>query len=327
MSNVDDNIWEDLTGFVSETFQHRIHEVGELAHYTNFAALKNILETEEMWFSSVTQMNDYDEIVRGKELLIELSAEGSALHEVVMRIQALNEPLWRRANQAFVSNQFADLFNTYISCWSACHPADRTHDNLTMWRGYAANGNGVAMVVSPLALGMLPGVLSEIIACPVFYETESEFAGRAVRAFERYLEGLARWNSVADSHHELVADAFAELCFYLAVTHKHPGFSAEREWRFVWRKERHSQSALNSYLRPCLIAGDLVERFCFPIRPNQGVSPAELDIRRVISSIMIGPCEDQYLKRLAVVNLMASRGFDNAANKVVVSTIPFRHVR
>ncbi len=174
---------------------------------------------------------------------------------------------------------------------------------------------------------MLPGVLSEIIACPVFHETEEAFAARAAQAFESYFLALARWGAQANDHHDLAADAFAELCFYLAVTHKHPGFFAEREWRFAWRKTRHVQSSLQSHLRPCLISGSLVERFCFPIRPHADVSPAELDIRRVISSIMIGPCDDQYLKRLAVMNLMTSRGFSEVAEKVTGSTIPFRAVR
>lgn len=327
MSDIEDEIWEELTGFITETFIARIAEVQQLAHYTNFAALKNILETEEMWFSSVTQMNDYDEIVRGKELLMHLSAEGRALHDVVKRIQAENGSLWQKANQAFVANQFDDLYSTYISCWSACDVATQTHDNLTMWRGYAANGNGVAIVVDPIALGMLPGILSEIIACPIFYETEEQFAARAVCAFERYLEALVRLKAQVDDHHGLAANAFAELCFYLAVTHKHPGFVAEREWRFVWRRAREPLSALNNYMRPCLIAGGLVERFCFPIRPHANVSPAELDIRRIITSVMIGPCDDQYLKQLAVRSLMTMRGFTDVDGRIATSTIPFREVR
>lgn len=146
-----------------------------------------------------------------------------------------------------------------------------------MWRGYASDGNGVAIVISALSLGLSDAFRSEIVACPVFYETPVEFSQRAFRAFELFDQALTRYASEASLYPDLVVNAFVDLCFYLAVTHKHPGFASEREWRFAWRRHLADPAdGFHAYLKPTLSDGDLIERFCFPIRPDTRVSPAAL---------------------------------------------------
>jgi len=194
-----------------------------------------------------------------------------------------------------------------------------------MWRGYAGNGNGVAIVVDALALGLNSAFQSDIIACPVFYETRAEFAARAARYLSSFRGALSELEGVANDYAYLVADAFGELCFYLAVTHKHPGFHAEMEWRFAWRK--HRDSGLSKYLRPIITNQSLIERFCFPIKTDSLVSPHDLDIKRLISSVMVGPCDDSYLKTEAIAALLRAKGFPEPERMVHASPIPFRPAR
>jgi hypothetical protein len=324
-SELSDVLWERLTAFQTEAFLSRVGGLRHLVHYTNFATLKGIIENEEIWFSSASMMNDLDEIARGKELIQELSAEGQPLHSVVCQIRDHNGDLWQGANKAFVDHLLPDFFHTYLSCWSECDLEAKSHDDLTMWRGYAGNGNGVAIVVDALALGLNDAFRSEIIACPVFYETRAEFAARAETYLNSFRDALLEHEGKTAGHEYLVADAFGELCFYLAVTHKHPGFRAEKEWRFAWRK--HRDNGLGKYLRPVVIDQNLIERFCFPIRTDPLVSPHNLDVQTLIASIMVGPCDDAYLKSGATTALLRAKGFPRANTLVEVSTIPFRAPR
>lgn len=324
-NDLSDQLWARLIAFQTETFQRRASGLRYLAHYTDFAALKAIVETEEVWFSSASTMNDLDEIVRGKELLQELSSEGQPLNGLVGQIRDLNSSIWEDANKAFSAHLSLDLFHTYLSCWSECDLTGKSHDDLTMWRGYARNGDGVSIVVDALKLGLNETFQSNIVVCPIFYETREEFAKRAATYLGSFRAGLVEFQDLAEQYADLIVDAFGELCFYLAVTHKHPGFRAEKEWRFAWRK--HRDGGLAKHLRPVMANGSLVEKFCFPIRTDSLVSPHELDVRGLISSIMIGPCDHGYLKAEAAISLLRSKGFSNAEKLVNISSIPFRSTR
>lgn len=329
MSDESDAIWNALIAYEEQTFRARASGISSLVHYTSFAGLKGILDTEELWFSSASTTNDFQEISRGKSMLERMSAaEGQPLFDIIKSIRDLNPDVWDALNDNYKCRHFGDLFHTYISCWSECDFAKWTHDNLTMWRGYAADGNGVAIVIDALKLVSGATMPSEVVMCPVFYESEVEFALRAQAAFKLFREGMLTHRDQIPNNIALTANAFGEICFYLAVTHKHWGFAPEREWRFAWSKHRDpSDEGLRRHLRPALANGDLVEKFCLPIRSDPAISQAEISIRDLLQSVMVGPCPDIVLKRDAVVSLLKSKGLLNAEQLVAFTEIPYRSVR
>ncbi len=323
-----DVVWSRLTRTEMACFVSRAPGARNLVHYTNFGALRGILENEEFWFSSASTMNDFDEIIAGKDLLELFSSQGGALHGLMQAIAKRDQKLWSLSNDLYRQRRLSDFFHTYLTCWSECDFEAGTHDNLTMWRGYAGDGNGVGIVIDGAALGLDQAFQSEIVACPVFYETSEQFALRAEEAFTDFLSGLEELGDLVHRCSDHVVEAFAELCFYLAVTHKHPGFSAEKEWRFAWRKHRADvESGLSQCLRPVFVNGDVIEKFCFPIKANAHVSPSQLDIRSIIRAIMIGPCDNAFLKSNAVVSMLAAKGFQNPDSMVSISPIPYRSPR
>jgi hypothetical protein len=328
MSDEADALWDELIDHEFQTFVGRATGVSELVHYTSFVGLKGIVETEELWFSSASTTNDIEEISRGKAILERNTAPGGPLHGVLDSIRQLAPAFWNSLSQSYRNRQFGDFFHTYISCWSECELSNRSHDNLTMWRGYAADGNGVAIVVDATKLAAQGSVPSEIVMCPVFYEGEANFIVRAEAALNSYRVAMAKNLNALSRHTDLFANAFSELCFYLALTHKHPGFASEREWRFTWSKHRNpTATGLSRYLRPVLLGDNLIEKFCFPIKSDKDVTLVELDIRDLVKSVMIGPCKDIVLKRDAVVNLLASKGFQNPGALVTYTEIPYRSLR
>jgi hypothetical protein len=321
-------VWDQLTDPSQSAFADRMHELTGLVHYTNFGALEGIVRNREVWFNSVMSMNDYDEVVKGKQLLEEMAKADGPLHEVIKSILHHDEELGKLFDESYRDHHESDLFDTFVSCWSTCDPGVSDHDNLTMWRGYASEGNGVAIVINPLALGLDRLFQSHIIICPVYYETEAEFAARANRALTFFHAKLHEVGSdLLKKHSGFAASAFAEVCFHLAVTHKHPQFAPEKEWRFVWRKHKEPNEHRIRYLQSKLTARGLYEFFCFPIETDPEIAPTELNIHKLIAEVMVGPTDDAYLKYRAVRTLLLQHGFDLEQTKITTSKIPFRTKR
>lgn len=323
-----DAIWYSLTAPAHLAFVERMHELKGLVHYTDFGALDGIIRNEEIWFSPVMTMNDFDEILKGKRLLERLSSEGEPLHELISSIFNVDPELGDAFKEAYKANFEGDLFDTFVSCWSTCEIGGSQHDNLAMWRGYASEGNGAAIVIDPIALGLDKLYSSHIVACPVFYETEEEFNDRAFRILSVFLQNLVDGDIAAMKKHiQISANAFAEVCFHLAITHKHPGFSPEREWRFVWRRHMDANPTRLQYVKSKAGRRGLYEYFCFPIKPDEEILPTELRIQNVIREVMVGPTEDAYLKKCAVQTLLSHCHFDLEKTSITISDIPYRSVR
>lgn len=321
-------VWDALTQPAQLTFLERMHELTGLVHYTDFSALEGIVRNREVWFSSVMAMNDFDEVVRGKQLLEEMSLEGGPLHDIIKTIFNYDEEIGRLFNSSYRDHIEGDLFETFVSCWSTCDPKQREHDNLTMWRGYASEGNGVAIVIDPLALGLDKLFDSHIIICPVFYETVEEFADRAKRLLTLFHDKVLEVGvDLIRKHSGFAAGAFAEVCFYLAITHKHPQFRQEKEWRFVWRNHKEPNERRKNFLQSKIVRRGLYEFFCFPIETDLELAPVEMSIHSLIQEVMVGPTDDSYLKSRAVRTLLSKHGFDVTRTHTTISEIPFRSTR
>ena len=115
--------------------------------------LEKILTSNEVWFSNPLFMNDMDELRFGIN-------QGNTL---VMSSEKIAKACLTPQRAQIFKQSFAnyyDLFanqhvlNTYVFCMSM-HDKDDNDGMLSMWRGYGANGNGVAIVIDTAQLGMI----------------------------------------------------------------------------------------------------------------------------------------------------------------------------
>lgn len=109
----------------------------EIMHYTSTKGLEGILGSGELWLVNLKEMNDTSEVSHFIESICSEWPDnlfGANRSEVVGIIRAL-APIYRN--------------KTYISSWCAFQDSD---GRINMWREYADNGAGVAIVVdySPL---------------------------------------------------------------------------------------------------------------------------------------------------------------------------------
>ncbi|MGE6698513.1 DUF2971 domain-containing protein [Hyphomonas sp. NPDC076900] len=318
-------LWYKLVDSLNDQVYSNTDELKCLVHYTNFASFKSIVENNELWFSSIDRMNDYNEVRHGKRLVQELVRDDSSEVSTIVRDLMHSYPnQLAEVDKVFIENSLSDPYDTFISCWSNCDLVAFQHDNLAMWRSYAADGNGVAIAIDPKVIQLGTLRYSEITFWPVRYETEHEFAHRCAALLRIFRDALV---SLSDEERNLPASIFAsafnELLFFLAVTHKHPGFGIEREWRFVWRRS-HSSNKYLEYLKPQISARGLFEFFCLPLKDDPELANGPITLDKILTEVMIGPTSDLPHKHSATLNMLRRAGIDLSRVKVTASSIPYR---
>ena len=144
-----------------------------LAHYTTIQVLEKILMTNEIWFSNPLFMNDLEEVRFG---ILEGSKVAMESEEIAKACKTAERARHFRHWFGHYFGEFdtRHLVNTYVFCMSQ-HGNDDNDGLLSMWRGYGANGNGVAIVIDTAQLDLIDK--SPLIVGSVSYGTR-RFDGR-----------------------------------------------------------------------------------------------------------------------------------------------------
>lgn len=302
-----------------------LNEALRLVHYTSFEALEKILRNKTLRFSPLARLNDKNELREGKRLLRDYLLDSqSRIRKAILSLRSVDDSLCDEIWMSFEDSIPYEHHYSFISCWSMCTTAKETYDNLAMWRGYASDGNGVAITLDPLEFGF-PLERSEIAFWPVQYEQPNEFEQRVFESISSFVAVIHQQSElVSTNSHWIICRLFSDLCFYLAMTHKHPGFKAERECRLVWKRDPVPQSELWRNMKPVAVAGSYLNYFDLPIKENPALSPKPLSIQSLIKAIMIGPCENQPFAKLAIEELL--RDVDHQQVLLQTSPTPYRSV-
>lgn len=282
----------------------------------------------ELWFSPVGLMNDFGEVARGKDIIWMEADQGSG------RLWSVFEPIWKADPHLWdsISSEFShrviyDREETFISCWSkfdsgSLEDGRELYDDLSMWRSYGANGNGVALVFDPKVLFSHSFQRNGVTSTRVHYQSENEFVERCSRAFSNFtLAVLALSSEERELYQDTIVGCFAELCFFLSATHKHTGFQFENEWRFVWNRKPWSPESMTTQLRATISSNGLFQRLVMPFGMPER-NDAEPFLEDALLEVMVGPCERSELKARGVLQLLSDHGFHNT--HVSNSPIPFR---
>jgi len=119
-----------------------------LAHYTSIGALEKIVSSNELWFSNPLFMNDHEEMLfgirEGMRILQEASA-GSPFADLAGGVDNFDKIRQQYNALVGVFDQRVS-FDIYVFCLSEYDIKNEPDGRLSMWRGYGANGNGVALV-------------------------------------------------------------------------------------------------------------------------------------------------------------------------------------
>lgn len=290
-----------------------------LAHYTTVQTLEKILSSNEVWLSNPLFMNDIEEVrfgvIQGNEMVL-------ARQELV---DACKTP--ERAQQfknafAHFFNQFANehILDTYVFCLSN-HDRDDNDGRLSMWRGYGANGNGVAIVFDTAQLTSLDS--SPLIIAKVSYETnEARLAW--LQSTMASFEALLASANIPDEKLYVAAHALFERIKIFALFSKHRGFIEEQEWRVVYLPDRDREKKLHSMFHYWIGPRGVEPKLRFKVQPIAGFTADDLSLHKITDRIILGPSISSPLARASMHRMLDILNQPELKSKLRVSTIPFR---
>jgi Protein of unknown function (DUF2971) len=289
-----------------------------LAHYTSINTLEAILKNREFWFSNPLYMNDLEEVRFGISVGLTAFMASPAL---VAACQTEQRAALLRQHFDFYFRNFdrEHVLDTYVFCLSE-HEREDDDGLLSMWRGYAANGNGAAIVFDTAQLNNRENT-PLIIARVVYASTEDRRKWIADKI--ELLANLIREHAIPDDKLHVPVFAFFERLKMFALFTKHPGFSEEREWRAVYLPERDVTKAFAHLIDYAIGPRGIEGKLKLKIAPLAGFIEDDFSLDQIVHRIILGPTISSPLARGAVMKML-DRHAPELKDRVVASSIPFR---
>lgn len=265
-------------------------------HYTTAAALKGMLETGRLWATDYRFLNDSTELQYG----LDLGAAFVSKHKKDAKRRAL--VAWIDLYRSIPTD--ADYFLFSLS---------ENRDDLSQWRGYAADGAGFTIGFSGQDLRTRSaGEDAEFAFAKVCYDSETH-----LRILDECFEEIFALFEAAISKGvdqkdalEFTAVQFDLLSEVLAVYSKHKSFRSENEWRMCSQggegadvKVRPRGTQLVPYIELC--------------------TQVETASKLPVVSIGIGPGHAQGNVRKAVEALCHQHGYEP---EIYTADTPYRRL-
>lgn len=289
------------------------------AHYTSVTTLEKMLLADELWLSNPLYMNDWEELRYGMNTGAEEFRTHSALVEACGTKETHNK-LMRSFDQLFHAFDSEHAMDTYVLCLAEHRPADND-GVLSMWRGYGANGGGVAIVFDAAKLNAVEK--SPFIVSKVEYASHAqrlEWIDGKVLALAQVLSSTER----SDENLHYAAHVFLERLKLFALFTKHDGFSEENEWRIVYFSDKDQERQLSSMLGYTITNKGVEPKLKVRINELPGALTGTLSLNNLIERIILGPSISTILAANSVKRMLELNGRSELALRVVASSIPFR---
>jgi hypothetical protein len=190
-----------------------------------------------------------------------------------------------------------------------------------MWRGYGANGNGVAIVFDTAQLNVIDG--SPLIISKVSYDAtdaRKEWLKNLLVKFEKILSN----SIIPDDKIYLAAYCLFERIKLFALFTKHRGFKEEDEWRIVYIPERDTEEQLKPMFQYFIGPRGIEPKLKFKVLPVKGLTTDDLSLTKIIERIIIGPSISSPMTRATIERMLDILKHPALKSKLQGSTIPFR---
>lgn len=316
-----DPLWLLLNGQADKNMVRIEKNKIKFAHYTSADVALQIIKHRTIWLRNATAMNDYTEVDHGIRLLQQaLHVADGCLSESWGRIDKVASGLSDAIIKTLDSFEEAIRYHTYVFCLSEHQNSEDSIGRLSMWRAYARNPVGVAIVMNSQPF------ISEITSDGFgLFSTKIEYASDA--NFNAEIKGLVEDIELGAGLIKEVSldEAARQIAFALclrALSAKHPGFHEEQEWRIILNDGLFSKHVCHRCVES--INGIPQVIYKLPIKDYGDFGVFGADPKSLIDRIIIGPSEQGYLIKEAFVDELQSLGFADAADRIIVSNIPLR---
>ncbi len=290
----------------------------KLAHYTSASVALEIIKNKEIWLNNVGNMNDYQEVITGKNLLAETfnkTNEGNRLKTILNKISdKLSEELIVRYNSIFNA-----LDKTYAFCLTEHKKAYDKYGRLSMWRAYAPK-NGVALVLN-IEPFIEDSNKTKARTLPMFYYDYEEFQNK----FKIFVDEVENnFEIFKKNTKEEVLDFFYRKFLISVLSLKHKGFEEEKEWRILCNDIIYiKDNVIKEDIKDVRGVPRIIKILNFDSLNDEN-SGYSTKLNDILYKIIIGPSDNpEQLRDIFIKKLDENDVFD-AEKKVVISEIPVR---
>lgn len=292
-----------------------------LAHYTSIRSLKSIVETNEIWFSNPLFMNDFEEIRYGLREGRRFFWDNDDIRDACgcdERVDLLEDYF----DHYFKHFEDEVAFDIYAFCLSR-HDKSDNDGLLSMWRGYGAQGNGVAIILDSSMLKEQKE--TPLIISKVDYASTPE-REKWIKSKLKEFAKVLRCANLHNNELRLAAYALFERLKLFALTTKHRGFAEEQEWRVIYLPDRDVKKVIKPMLDYALNDKGVEPKLKLKLEPVEGIMPDGVRLDTLVNKIILGPAISGDLAQKSVIRMLEKQGKKNLAEKVKPSTIPFRPI-
>jgi Protein of unknown function (DUF2971) len=277
-----------------------------LWHYTTGSALLGILQTNTLYSTQVSCLNDSTEVRYASKLF-----RDSLSHQQTKYLQDNPEKLFiDQALSFFEEDSEAPnhVQQPYVvTCFSA------SKDDLSQWRAYGGGENGYAIGFKAKDLRGIPnGILARVIYYDIgLHSRLAEAVAAKTVAF--FIQGLKKYGdeNITNWTANFLA-TWDRVITQIAPMIKDPGFDSEREYRLIKNYQLDDLEHIRFIQKSAMLSRHL------PLRP----APTANDPYKLpISEIIVGPCRYPHVSRASVETLLRQCGY---MFPVTLSRSPFQ---
>ena len=266
-------------------------------HYTSLDGLVGIVESQSLWLSDYSYLNDTRELTHGLDIVrgvIDDIAKNESNDNVLNLLQSWLQGIEKSENRVCVASLSAD------------------GDSLSQWRAYGRIAIGFG--VYGLAQRSYPSILR-----PVEYDSATQ--RRLVAVFLKHL-CQAYAVDIRDNRLERIPHVYHDMekILELAVFFKDSAFRTESEYRLAYIESPDTLTALGHSLPPKHFR--IARSRLMPYVSSRELPYSSRDSKPIaISSIVLGPENDALLER-GVREFLRSRDLEGVT--ILRSAVPFR---
>lgn len=258
-----------------------------LYYYCSLETFFNIINKRSIWLTEIGKSNDsMEQKYLASEIIYNL--------ETYLKYRCIDTIDQARITN--IQNEFYKKLSTHpsVPVWGIC--LSEKQDDLSQWRGYADDANGMCIGFSTRYLNTI-NELSKLQESPVLNDClrfrKVEYGKEAITNYMNFLSDFTPLVSAEEIESQLSRDIEG---IYVRPYHKHEAFKDEAEWRLIYTKitceddYKYNFEFLNQLLKQDN-KFRLKEKF-YEIRNGYLQSHIELEILDMLSAInviYIGP--------------------------------------
>lgn len=280
-----------------------------LWHYTTGTSLLAIINSNQLYATQVSCLNDSTEIRYGTSLLREAFVSLQPEESLREDERKLLAGLIRNTTQAEAIPISAPS-KWFVTCFS------QQRDDLSQWRAYSGGENGFAIGFTAGGLFRF-GARYNLVRVSYDGDLHRKLAIKiALATLQFFKEGLdKRADTAAQQWPSEFLSEWDMMLSYLAPMVKHPAFQSENEYRIMYELNLQDLPELKFIQKSSLMSRHLPLSFSSEF----GESPS---VRLPIKEILVGPSRHKEISAVSVHTLLRQKGYDSV--QVGVSAIPFQ---